>query len=491
MSCPPVAVAAVAAFVRRTAVAGALAGAATATFWLAMGAAAAGIAVRWQGDPITPQWWWTGALAPIVLGGWLGARARRLDAATAAAHLDRRLELGGLLLAAHDGVHDATWQAALEQRLRSLPAALPAYRWSAFAVRPLLAIGLVVLVAIWPDGRVVATARGPGAFAGVLQALQERVVKAVLDGQIPKPALDAIAGKLTELATAAVLDDPAAWRELDALAQRFGREQLLASLTPAGAAAGREAEAPGSSGDAGAALAMRSALDGLRALTEDAGVPALARSLLERAMKEAGGVARDPREFRAAAERLRGLAQRLLGDGDIAAKLTQLGLGAANDDRVREFADRLQRVAGLALAPRAPAAGAGDLSTVPAGADGGGSAGPAGGAVAQGGSGPGGRDGGGSGRGPGAALRLGEPVPGGAGGEFVLPPGAAVPDRWSPTNELPSAPGVAPVPGVASGASPAAGSGGASWQLQVAPRHRAVVQRFFAADDAAAAKDKR
>jgi len=42
------------------------------------------------------------------------------------------------------------------------------------------------------------------------------------------------------------------------------------------------------------------------------------------------------------------------------------------------------------------------------------------------------------------------------------------------------------------GGSGAVGAGGASWHLHLAPRHRAVLQKFFAAGDSTGAvKDKR
>lgn len=66
-----------------------------------------------------------------------------------------------------------------------------------------------------------------------------------------------------------------------------------------------------------------------------------------------------------------------------------------------------------------------------------------------------------------------------------LPPGEAPPEDWVPLGSTRSAPEVDPRRDTGGGAAGGAGSGGASWQLRVAPRHRAVVQRFFRAGGAA------
>jgi hypothetical protein len=83
--------------------------------------------------------------------------------------------------------------------------------------------------------------------------------------------------------------------------------------------------------------------------------------------------------------------------------------------------------------------------------------------------------------------RLGPLVPGDAAQDFVLPEGQPVPDQWLPIGTQVVEPVMAPVAGTAAPGAAPTGRGGASWQLQLAPRHRAVVQKFFAE----AGKDKR
>ena len=60
-----------------------------------------------------------------------------------------------------------------------------------------------------------------------------------------------------------------------------------------------------------------------------------------------------------------------------------------------------------------------------------------------------------------------------------LPPGQAAPDEWVPISSRRTVPEVDPQAATGGGSAGDGGVGGASWQLRVAPRHRAVVRRFF------------
>ena len=99
---------------------------------------------------------------------------------------------------------------------------------------------------------------------------------------------------------------------------------------------------------------------------------------------------------------------------------------------------------------------------------------------------------GGVGRGPGyAALNLTEDAGGLAETSLALPPGAAAPEQWVPIDERLTTPDVAPQTNTAAGSAGAEGRGGAAWQMQLAPRHRAVGQRFFEAGATAGASGPR
>jgi hypothetical protein len=70
------------------------------------------------------------------------------------------------------------------------------------------------------------------------------------------------------------------------------------------------------------------------------------------------------------------------------------------------------------------------------------------------------------------------------------PPAPGAPARVHPLQLTPAGGPAFELPTVvrgdtspAGGTEPPTGHGGATWQLRIAPRHRAVVQRFFAAGD--------
>ena len=88
------------------------------------------------------------------------------------------------------------------------------------------------------------------------------------------------------------------------------------------------------------------------------------------------------------------------------------------------------------------------------------------------------RDGGGH-----AALRLTEDTQGGVGAtEVVLPERVHqdLPTEWQPLAVEKAAPEVGVARSAGAGRAGASGSGGATWQLRLMPRHRDVVRRFFA-----------
>jgi hypothetical protein len=102
-----------------------------------------------------------------------------------------------------------------------------------------------------------------------------------------------------------------------------------------------------------------------------------------------------------------------------------------------------------------------------------------------------GRGRGGIGRGPGdAVLALTEDAQGGAEGALALPKGAAVPSEWVRVGSTRIEPEVRPEANTAAGGAGAAGAGGPAWRLDLAPRHRTVLQRFFG-DGADQPRDKR
>jgi hypothetical protein len=461
--------AAVTAFARRTAVGVFVAAAGTAVFVLALGSAMVVLGARLAGSSPTPSPWWAFAALPMLAFATWRAWRERLPRDVAAGHLDRRLGAHGLLLAACEaGPLSAEWQAQLDSRLQPWREALPAPPWRTL-LRPGLAVAFAAIVVTWPDGRSRTGPRSPGAYATGFANVEKQLASAATSGLLSPELLMQLGERLAKLAANVLPDDPAAWRELDALGAQLAREQLLASLDPASPSNDR-------AGDAGRDAAVSTAMAAMRAFAADERVPAMARSLLESAMGTIGEdvqrLMQDPARMRELAGMASDLAARFGEGGD------RGGLAAGDLQKLMQAATSLRREAsesrdgesrGAASAPRAAI----DRIVQQLGA---------------------------------AATGVGEALR-----ELVLPEGAPVPTEWRPSGaigasgaELPAA----PIAGTASrGSEPGdpandsrtdAGSvanpaGGASWQLRLAPHHRGVVQKFFAsgASDPRGPKERR
>jgi hypothetical protein len=381
------------------------------------------------------------------------------------------------------------WTGQLGDLLRAAPAGLPTVRWREALLRPLLVAGLAAAVLAWP--RAPRAAAGEVSFAGAsaLERLGDDLRQLEQQpGVLPAAVAAELREQLAQLQERVAAGDPAVWREIDALAERLQREQLLAA-----ASAGEAASGAAALRDA-AAAAIATAAQALFAAGGGGGLPESLRAAM--AAAAAAGQEFDPQQLGLDPQQLRQLASALEGALEQLAARTGSQLGAA------QLAE-LQRLVAAAAEAGAHAvvrhdAGLAAASQPGQGPEGGAVEGtPVGGGSAAGGVGPEGADGvggdgrGGVGRGPGfAALRLTEHAAGGADGAFVLPPGAVIPDRWVPLGERQVAPDVQPNRSAAAGSAAATGRGGASWQLQLAPRHRAVVQRYFGRD-AATSQERR
>ncbi len=446
---------AVAAFVRRTAVGGFVQGASAATFGLAMLAAVAVLAIRLCGGTVVPALWWAVLAVPIVGAGVWRALRVRVSPAVAACHLDRRLQLDGLLVSAWEGIElDAGWQRLLSERLAGARAALPTVQWGSLVPRAATASAVAALLVLWPvNGRALPTVV-PGAFAAAVATQQQRLQDVFSMGLVPTAMLAELAAKLAALAMSALPDDPSAWRELDSFVEQLGREQLLASLDPT-RAGGDPA------GEAGRKDAIERGVEMLRTFVDDPQLPAMARSLLEQALLQVGeqpqALLADPQRLRQIVEQVAGVAKMLGLDA------SALGLAGADMARAQTMAKSLRELASAQGGDSARGDARSNGSTLPGESGGAGSTAER--SVGH------------------TALRLTDPVGGRATKDFVLPEGRPVPREWLPVGVQAIDPQVAPTASgpTVGGSAVGATNGGASWQLQVAPRHRASVQRFFAA----------
>lgn len=446
-------------FRRRVAFGSFVGGALHGVAFTALGGGAALLAARFAGCAWPPSPWWAFAALPVLAAGFWRMRRDTLTPAAAAAHLDRRLSLHGLLLAARDGGPlDASFAAALSNGLERTPQVLPALRWRALLPLPLAALAFAAVVGMLPPPPVPPGA--PGSLPAIAAEL-ERLAAAERDlfarAPVPEDVKKELQQQLAELQQATARGEVPEWRDLDELAQRLEREQLLAAAREPGQQAGRQGAEAAAGQRAATAVGLASAAQKLAAAGVLDKLPEATKATLQAAQRPDGSI--DPAALPQDAAALQALAEALAGAAGQAAQSGTATPGAAPGD----LAD-LQKVLEQFGHGQSPGAGAGQGPGQ--GEDGGGDQG-----------GRGGID-----RGPGhSALHLTEDAQGGAGAVLPLPPGRALPGDWVPLGESRTEPQVGPVTERGAGGAAAAGAGGASWQLDLPPRQREVLRRFFGA----------
>lgn len=452
------ATAAIAAFGRRAWFGAFVAEIATAVTVAAVVGATTLIALRLVGHHAAPHPAWALVGLPVVAFAWWRARASRLAPATAAAWLDRRLHANGLLLCAQDGaLADTVQEAQLAARLQHAAAAMPVIRWRRLAPAPTVALVVLTIVAMLPPPPPPPIPQG-GAVARELERAAEGIRDLLARGVVPEDTKRELENKLQDLQQRVAAGDVPDWRDVDQLEQRLDRERLLQELADPAALRpndGGAAKHDGAVADAAKVTAERLAAvaDALDAAGLAAQLPEGLRAMLENARGEHGldaaALAKDAAALQKLAEAMAGAA------GDLAKLDVRGKLDGKQLADLQQIVDQFGGAAGLG-------GGEGEGEGPGEGEDGEG--------VGRGG----------VSRGPGhAALAMTEDAQGDAAKAMPLPPGVAVPSEWVPIGARPAEPDVNPRLNPAAGGNAAAGTGGASWQLQLAPRHRSVVQRFF------------
>ncbi|MBL8728117.1 MAG: hypothetical protein JNM25_06785 [Planctomycetes bacterium] len=458
---PPTPHTATVTFCRRVAVGAFAAGALRALLVASVAAAAVLLGLRLFGRHAAPQPAWAFAAAPVLAFGWWNARRQRLGRAAAAAHLDRRLGLGGLLICRDEGVElDAPQQRQLAAGLVALPTALPRIRWRALLPWPAAALLLAAGIALLPPPPAPPLPLSQSAAAAELDRLQERMRDLFARGEVPADTRHELERTLQELQHELAAADVPQWRDLDELERRLDREGLLQAAAAEAPAQAGPVSTPGAPTDPLTPAALAAAAEALAAVGRLDGLPAELQAMLQQAQRD-GAFAADllPQD----AEALRRLAAAMAAAAQQPGALQDLA--ALGGDKLADLRDVLSQFGGGS----APGEGGSDVGGEGEGA------------------GRGGVD-----RGPGhAALALTEAAAGGADGAMPLPPGQPVPTEWVPLGSRRIEPETAPVANTGGGGQGASGLGGASWQLQLAPRHRAIVRRYFDAGAPANGEDKR
>jgi hypothetical protein len=444
---PPTPHHAIAAFCRRVAVAAFAAAALRAVLVVAVAAAALLLGLRLFGKHAAPHPMWAAAAVPVLASGWWNLRRQRLDRAAGAAHLDRRLGLGGLLICRDEGVElDAAQQRELVQGLAALPTALPQIRWRTLLPWPVAALLLAAGTALLPPPPAPPLPLSQTVAAAELERLQERLRDLLARGSVPDDTQHELEQKLQELQQKLAAAEVPEWRELDELERRLDREGLLqAAAADAPANAGPQST-PDAPSEQLSPATLAAAAQALAAVGRLDALPADLQAMLHQAQRD-GAFAADllPQDQ----EALRRLAEAMAAAAQQPGALQELA--ALGSGELADLRDVLAQFGGGSLPGEGDGEGEGE------------------------GAGRGGAD-----PGPGhAALALTEDAQGGADAALPLPPGQPVPTEWVPLGSRRIEPETAPVANTSGGGQGATGTGGASWQLQLAPRHRQIVQRYF------------
>mgnify|MGYP003344674012 CR=1 FL=1 len=152
----------------------------------------------------------------MLFRSWLRARRERVTDSVLAQHLDRRLQLQGLLVSAIDGAElEPAWQQRLAQGLEPLPTMLPRVRWRELGGRPLAALLLAAAVALWPQPAV-PLPRGPkSAGQATVARLTEELLQLQAAQALPEELEQELQQQLKRLMQQLASGDPDVWRAAD------------------------------------------------------------------------------------------------------------------------------------------------------------------------------------------------------------------------------------------------------------------------------------
>ncbi|MEM8885634.1 MAG: hypothetical protein AAGD14_16330 [Planctomycetota bacterium] len=193
-----------------------LRGVGEASLVLTLGLAVVLLALRFLGRPVEPALWWSWGLAIPPLFGLV--RALRLDFGDGAGalHLDRRWDLGGLLITGMEA-DTAAWQPELQRRLAAVERELPSPRLQPLVAR-MAVPGLVLLVVLLlPAPPAVALSDNP-LIEDALEQFEEQLEIAREDELIEEKSAKELEARLREIRQQ---EDAADWSDVDALANKL------------------------------------------------------------------------------------------------------------------------------------------------------------------------------------------------------------------------------------------------------------------------------
>jgi len=204
-----------------------LGGIADATAVLALGAAAFLLVARFVGWSIAPDPLWLAWLVLPLAWGALRTAKTGITSLGAAAYVDRRFGLRGLLLASLE--RDASaWQDTLRARLADSPAAMPGLRGRRLGARALLPLLLLAGVLLLPPPAVAAThALNPLIFEA-LADFEQALDLAIEEGAVDDERGVEMRARLKQLKGGLLSEERVLWNDVDALQARLSHEAAMA-----------------------------------------------------------------------------------------------------------------------------------------------------------------------------------------------------------------------------------------------------------------------
>lgn len=225
---------------------------------VALAGAAAALVLRGFGVVVAPHAAFLALLAVPV--AWAAVRVRRAlpSSAVAAAHLDRRLALDGLLATAAE-TDASAWATRLDRGLEDRRRGLPRVRWGRAAVRaavPLAALaGVLALPPLAPPSR-----PEDAAVRAALERFARRLEALAAVKGLREEARREVEARVAELSRRPEAGAPLRWADLDAVADRVEREAEARAAELAAAAGAAHDAARTAASDPAAAKGAVAAL---------------------------------------------------------------------------------------------------------------------------------------------------------------------------------------------------------------------------------------
>ena len=189
------------------------------------------VVLRVMGLYLAPTWWWLLAALPASVWATWRLRGEALTPSGAAVHLDRRLQLDGLLLTVAAG-GSGLGERAAKRVTAALPrrrAVVPLVRWRRVLPPPLLAGTLLLLVAMMPMPEPVVPPQSMPAVELAVDKLEEEFERLAREELLEEEAQE-LEEKFAALRQQLDQGEIPEWSELDRLDARLDRQSLLQQL---------------------------------------------------------------------------------------------------------------------------------------------------------------------------------------------------------------------------------------------------------------------